>query len=212
VTRLPYGRPEGIPHLFCSAVPDEKALRLHGTGTARVIGLEEGQILTRAERVEVEGDRMPDPDRDLLSLLVCSRYRPGVFSTGLVRGLGFEEGALASSVSHDAHNVVAVGADPRSLRLAAEAVISRNGGMAVVSREGTCVLPLDCAGLMSSASYEAVVEDLVRMDDRVRRMGGIPHAFMYLSFLTLSVIPELRMTERGLYDAISRRLVPLFIS
>jgi adenine deaminase len=130
---------------------------------------------------------------------------------GLVRGFGLQEGALASSVAHDAHNVVAVGADHPSLIKAVGAVISGNGGMVAVSREDIDILPLECAGLMSSAPFEHVVENLGRLQERVRQMGGIEQAFMYLSFLTLTVIPELRLTEQGLYDATSHRKVPLFI-
>jgi adenine deaminase len=210
VTRLSYQEPVVVRHPFQSRIPDEAALRFKGKGTARVIRLQRGQILTRADRVSVEGDRLPDPEQDLLTLLVCSRYRPGRYGVGLVRGFGLQEGALASSVAHDAHNVVAVGADHPSLLKAAEAVISRNGGMAVVSREDIDILPLECAGLMSSAPFEHVVENLGRLEDRVRQMGGIEQAFMYLSFLTLTVIPELRLTEQGLFDVTSRRKVPLF--
>jgi adenine deaminase len=184
---------------------------MSGTGTARVIQLQPGQILTRSELVGVEGDNIPDLDRDLLLLLVCSRYRPGRYGIGLVQGFGLQEGALAGSVAHDAHNVVAVGADRPSLKTALEAVISHQGGMAAVSGGDTRFLPLDCAGLMSSAPFEEVVEHLHGLDDQVRRMGGIDHAFMYLSFLTLTVVPELRLTEKGLFEVASRTWVPLFV-
>jgi adenine deaminase len=210
VTHLSYQEPVVLRHSFQSQIPDEAALRLTGRGIARVIRLQQGQILTRTEWVSVDGDRLPDPEQDLLTLLVCSRYRPGRYGVGLVRGFGLQEGALASSVAHDSHNVVALGTDHRSLLKAAEAIISRNGGMAAVRGEDIDILPLECAGLMSSAPFEHVVENLGRLEDRVRQMGGIEQAFMYLSFLTLTVVPELRLTEQGLYDVASRRTVPLF--
>ncbi len=212
VSRLPYRRSAVVGHPVWAPAPDEYAFRLSGAGTARVMRLQPGQILTRTESVAVEGDRIPDLDRDILILVVCSRYRPGRYGVGLVQGFGLQEGALAGSVAHDAHNVVAVGADWRSLKMSLEAVISRKGGMAAVSGGNTRFLPLDCAGLMSSAPFEEVVENLHELDDQVERMGGIEHAFMYLSFLTLTVIPELRLTEKGLFDVASRTWVPLFIS
>lgn len=212
VTHFGYQKSSVLRHTFRSTIPDDRALLLTGTGTARVIQLQVGQILTRSVLLAVDGNRIPDPAQDILLLLVCSRYRPGKYGVGLVRGFGLQEGALASSVAHDAHNVVAVGADYHSLLRAVEAVISHNGGIVVVSRDETHLLPLDCAGLMSSAPYGEVVRDLDLLEDRVRQLGGIDQAFMYLSFLTLSVIPELRLTEWGLYDVVFRRRVPLFIS
>jgi adenine deaminase len=212
VTHIVHQEPAVIRHTFLLEVPDERALMLTGMGRARVIELQDGQILTRNKLMEVEGDCMPDPAQDILTLLVCSRYRPGNFGLGLVQGFGLQEGALASSVAHDSHNVVAVGADYPSLRKAVAVVLSHNGGLAAVSREGIRVLPLECAGLMSSAPYEKVAEDLSLLEGQVQHMGGIEQAFMYLSFLTLTVVPELRLTERGLYDVASRSKVPLFIT
>jgi adenine deaminase len=212
VTRLPYRKPSVAGHTIRAVVPDEKVLRIARTGSAQIIRIQKSQILTRTELIDVEGDRLPDPARDILLLLVCSRYRPGNYAVGLVRGFGLQEGALASSVAHDAHNIVAVGADVNSLRKAVQAVISENGGMVAMSKDGLCTLPLACAGLMSFAPHERVVEELDLLEDAVLRMGGIEQAFMYLSFLTLSVVPELRLTERGLYDVLNRSYVPLFVS
>jgi adenine deaminase len=212
VTHLSYRKPAVIRHIFQTSPPEEGALRITGSGNARVIGLQEGQILTRMEVREVRGDSVPDTEQDILPLLVCSRYRPGRFGLGLVHGFGLQEGALASSVAHDAHNVVAVGADERSLREAVRAVISRDGAMVVARGDDMRALPLDCAGLMSSAPCGQVVEELDLLEDRIQRMGGIAQAFMYLSFLTLSVVPELRLTENGLYDVATRSRVPLFVA
>jgi adenine deaminase len=211
VTRLPYREPAVAGHTIRAVLPDEKALQIAGAGRARVIQIQKGQILTRNEVIDVKGDLLPDPARDILLLLVCSRYRPGKYAVGLVRGFGIQEGALASSVAHDAHNIVAIGADVPSLREAVKEVIAKNGGMVVVSRDGLRTLPLACAGLMSAAPHQQVVAELDLLEDAVQRMGGIEQAFMYLSFLTLSVVPELRLTEQGLYDVMSQTCVPLFV-
>jgi adenine deaminase len=211
VSHLTYREPAVVRHTFHSQVPDEKAYQITGKGIARVIGLQKGQISTRMDQVAVDGNSLPDAEHDILTLLVCSRYRPGRYGVGLVHGFGLQEGALATSVAHDAHNVVAVGADHHSLRRAVEDVVSHNGGMAVVSAENGWFLPLDCAGLMSSHPFEQVAEKFHAMEDQILHMGGIKQAFMYLSFLTLTVVPELRLTEQGLYDVASRSRVPLFI-
>ncbi|MDD1677595.1 MAG: adenine deaminase [Methanomicrobiales archaeon] len=212
VTRLPFQEPNVVRHTFHTVVPTEKELELVPTGKARVIEIQKGQILTREKIMDVEGGLLPDPVRDILTLLVCSRYRPGANGVGMVHGFGLREGALASSVAHDAHNVVAVGADTHSLQKAVRAVSSHNGGMAVVSAEETWFLPLECAGLMSSSPYEQVCRKLDLLEEQAHRMGAFDRAFMYLSFLTLTVVPELRLTERGLYNAVTQRRVPLFIS
>ncbi|MDD1673730.1 MAG: adenine deaminase [Methanomicrobiales archaeon] len=210
INRLRYQEPAIIRHTFHATLPTEADLAIRRNGIARVIRLEKGQIITRNEEIAVEGERIPDPEMDLLKVMVCSRYRPGSFALGIVRGFGFQEGAIASSVAHDSHNVVAAGADDHSLRKAAGIVISRNGGMVVVSHHGISSLPLDCAGLMSSQPYPKVVRALQHLDDQTNRMGAIEQPFMYLSFLTLTVVPALRLTERGLYDVYEQTRVPLF--
>jgi adenine deaminase len=212
VTRLSYQKPTIVRHIFHATVPEEKDLHLAGKGEARVIELQRGQILTREEVISVEGDQVPDPERDILMLVVCSRYRPGHYGIGLVHGFGLQEGAFASSVAHDAHNVVAVGADVHSLRKAIDAIVTHQGGMVAISLEELHILTLPCAGLMASAPYEQVVQDLHLLEEKLHGMGAIEQAFMYLSFLTLTVVPELRLTERGLYDVTASRRVPLFMS
>ena len=211
VTHVPFCKSEVVRHTFAGNLPPGTDLRITGKGKARVIVLVKGQILTRSEVVPIDGDRMPDVGRDILKLLVCSRYRPGKFALGLVKGFGLREGALASSVAHDSHNVIAVGVDDRSLRRAAQVIISRNGGLAVITKGEECVLPLECAGLMSAEPYETVADALHQIEDRTRLLGCVEHPFMYLSFLALSVVPELRLTENGLYEPGSASRVPLFL-
>jgi adenine deaminase len=129
---------------------------------------------------------------------------------GLVRGFGFLKGAIASSVAHDAHNLIAVGTSDDEILRAIGAVIRMQGGMAAVTGEQEACLPLDFGGLMSTLPYPDVAARLQELHVFTKAMGGIDDPFMYLSFLSLTVIPSLRITDRGVFDAAEFRDVPLF--
>jgi adenine deaminase len=131
---------------------------------------------------------------------------------GLVHGFGLVSGAIATSVSHDAHNILAAGASDREIARAIREVALGDGGMVAVSGDEATVLPLECAGLMSAEPYEKVAARLSELDRMVASLGGIPRSFMHLSFLALPVIPELRITPRGLFDTVALRHVDLFLA
>jgi len=198
-------------HTMVQCIPPAmNDIRISGTGTARVIGLVPHQILTESLRYVIEDPNKPDYDRDILKVVVCNRYGKGKRGIGLVHGFGFRQGAIACSISHDAHNIVATGASDAEICSAIEAVVKAGGAMAaVIDREAT-VLPLDCAGLMSTLPYEEVADRLGQLKNVTGTMGGIEDPFMYLSFLSLTVIPALRITDRGVFDAGEFRDVQLF--
>ncbi|WAC04210.1 MAG: adenine deaminase [Methanoregula sp.] len=198
-----------VPISFRCAVPSVDTIRINGSGTARVIGIIPRQIITEPLRLEYEGRSMPD--RDILKVVVCNRYGTGTCGVGLVKGFGFTEGAIASSVAHDAHNLIATGTSDKEILSAIAEVIRMHGGMAAVAGKYYASLPLDCGGLMSSLSYPVVVERLKSLQNVTRRMGGIDDPFMYLSFLSLTVIPAVRITDRGVFDGAEFRDVPLFV-
>jgi adenine deaminase len=201
-----------LPSLFHGHPPSDEDIRITGGGTARVIGLIPDQIVTESLRYEVTPREIPDLHRDLLKVVVCNRYRGTACGVGLVHGFRLKRGAIATSVSHDAHNVIAVGASDTEIRWAIEEVFRREGAMAAIVGNTRIVLPLDCAGLMSTLAYPEVIRHLHLLHEATaNRMEGIPHPFMYLSFLALTVIPALRITDRGLFDAVSFRDVPLFV-
>jgi adenine deaminase len=127
-----------------------------------------------------------------------------------VHGFGLSDGAIAASVSHDAHNIVAMGTADRDILTAIRRVIEREGGLVAVGADQVTELPLPVAGLMSAAPYDRVAARLGDLERHVEQMGGIPHAFMHLSFLALTVIPALRLTPRGLFDVAAGRDVPVF--
>lgn len=209
-----YARPAALSRLdapFSSPMPAREDIRLTGRGKARVIGLVPHQIITESLRCPCSAADIPDLKNDILKVVVCKRYhetrRCGV---GLVQGFGITKGAIASSISHDAHNIVAVGAGDDEILAAISAVIRARGGMAAVIGKDCTLLPLNCAGLMSDLPCEDVVARLDALHDATAAMGSIPDPFMYLSFLALTVIPSLRVTDRGMFDGNAFCDVPLF--
>jgi adenine deaminase len=199
-----------LPASVRCTTPTRDQIRIPGHGTARVIGLVPGQIITEDLLFEVDAAALPDRERDLLKVVVCNRYgRPGI-GTGIVHGFGMKEGAIAASVSHDAHNIIATGAGDAEILAAITEVIRVKGGMAAVNGPEVTVLPLDCAGLMSTLPARDVVARLDALREATGKTGGIAEPFMYLSFLALTVIPALRITDHGLFDGVAFRDVPVF--
>jgi adenine deaminase len=190
--------------------PQPETIRIFGNGRARVIGLVPGQIVTEALTYECSASDIPDRDRDIQKVVVCNRYRDAPPGLGLVHGFAFRDGAIACSISHDAHNIVATGTSDDSILQAIREVVRSQGGMVAVCGNEMTVLPLDCAGLMSTLPYGEVVDRLKALHTTTGRIGGIDNPFMYLSFLALTVIPALRVTDRGVFDGIAFRDVPLF--
>ena len=154
-----------------------------------------------------DGRVVADPARDLAKLAVVERHHAtGRVGVGLVRGFGLRSGAFASTVAHDAHNIVVVGVDDASMAACVERLAELGGGIAVA--DGGAVrgeLALPVAGLLSEAPAEEVVERLDALVALLRDQGVRGDApFMTLSFLALSVIPDLKLTDRGLVDVVAR--------
>jgi adenine deaminase len=184
-------------------------------GDARVIGIVPGQIVTESlvdtPRV-VNGAAVSDPGRDMVKIAVVERHLgSGRIGLGFVRGTGLHTGAVASTVAHDAHNMVVVGADDGDMARAAQRLAELGGGMVVVSSRGIrAELPLPVAGLLSDAPAATVVEQTRALDEAARALGCTLEApFHTIGFLALSVIPSLKITDRGLVDVDSFRIVPL---
>ncbi|MFC2022837.1 adenine deaminase [Chloroflexota bacterium] len=193
-----------------------EALRLRvAQDVVPVIEVVPGQIVTRkcVERVQVlDGMVAADTSRDILKLVVVERHQAtGNIGVGLVRGFGLKQGALASSVAHDSHNIVAVGADDESI-LSAVREIERLGGGLVVSAGSKVLasLALPIAGLLSREPLEAVVTELEELERQARGLGTLlPASLATLSFMALPVIPELRLTDLGVVDVAGFRLISI---
>jgi len=180
-----------------------------------VIEAIDGELIThrRVEEPRVEdGLAVADPDRDILKIAVVNRYEDAPAALAFVRGFGLERGAIASSVAHDSHNVIAIGATDEDLAAAINAVVDQNGGLAVVCGDERRTLPLPVAGLMSTDPCADVAHRYSTLDGLAKELGASLRApFMTLSFLALLVIPEIKISDKGLFDAERFEFLPLFV-
>jgi adenine deaminase len=190
-------------------------LRLPGhTGTARVIGMIPDQIVTDDLTMDVqaaEGTVVADPERDLLKVAVVERYGRGRVGVGLLHGLGLRAGAVASSVAHDAHNIVVAGANDDDMALAVREIERMQGGL-VVTRNSAVVerLALPLGGLVSPLTATEVGQAEDRIERAIVEQGvTIARPFIFLSFLALSVVPKLKITDRGVLDVAAWQIVPV---
>jgi len=181
----------------------------------RVIEAIDGSLITRrlvdTPRLE-NGCAVTDFERDLLKIAVVNRYRAAPAAVAFITGFGLKRGAIASSVAHDSHNVVAIGTDDELLCTAVNRVIAAGGGLSAVGDNVDEFLPLPIAGLMSDAPYENVASAYSRIDRAAKHMGSpLRSPLMTLSFMALLVIPELKLSDRGLFDCARGALTPLFV-
>jgi adenine deaminase len=217
---LPWERPARRVVLRSSMNVDwgKVSLSLPAEGRqVRIIGAIRDQLITHhliQETPQAEGQVIADTQRDILKMAVIERHlATGRVGQGLVRGLGLQRGAIASTVAHDHHNLVVIGADNQSMLTAAHALANTQGGMAAALNNAVLAqLPLPIAGLMSDQPIEQVRQ---RMDEVLRaahQLGSSLHdPFMAMSFLALPVIPSLKLTDHGLVDVDKFKLVSLFI-
>ncbi|UCG44513.1 MAG: adenine deaminase [candidate division WOR-3 bacterium] len=196
--------------LGCFAIKAEADL-------CRVIRVVPDQIVTEQKVVPPtveKGHVVADPGRDLLKLAVVERHRAtGRIGLGLVSGFGLKQGALATTVAHDSHNMIVVGADDKDMLKAAQELKKAGGGYVAVARgQVAAMLRLPIAGLMSEQSAEKVVPELRKLIHKAGVWGSRLHnPFIALSFLALPVIPELKLTDRGLFDVSQFKHVELFV-
>jgi adenine deaminase len=187
----------------------------HGGGRIRVIEIVAEQLLTK-QRVEdplvEDGNIVADPSRDFAKIVVVERHHAtGRVGKGFVTGFGLKEGAFASTVAHDAHNIVVVGMNDADM-IACIDRLGETGGGIVAALDGAILaeLPLPVAGLLSDQPIETVLKQIDETHAAVAGLGvTIPSPFMTLSFLALSVIPALKITDRGLIDVDAFEIVPL---
>jgi adenine deaminase len=185
-------------------------------GRARVIGVIPEQIVTEDLRLAPttdDGFVVSDPQRDLLKIAVVERHHgTGNVGLGLVKGVGLKRGAIASSVAHDSHNIIVVGASDEEMQAAVARVVEMGGGQVVLAGgevQAACALPI--AGLMSDRPLEEVRDQVEALTEAAHALGcTLPDPLMTLSFLALPVIPALKLTDKGLVDVNAFDFVPLF--
>lgn len=186
-----------------------------GRGNIRVIEVLDGQIVTGSGEAApaTRGElAVADPTRDILKIAVVNRYGNVPPATAFVRGVGLKAGAIASSVAHDCHNIVAVGTTDEDICRAVNLLIRHGGGIALAGPAGReDILPLPVAGLMSDGYAEDAAAGYARLTRGAREIGSSLHApFMTLSFLALLVIPSLKLGDRGLFDGTKFGFVQVF--
>lgn len=180
----------------------------------RVIVAENGSLMTGSEEASSGEGQFVNavPNDDILKIVVKERYNDRPPSVGFIRGFGLKKGAMASSVAHDSHNIVAVGTNDRDIVAAINLIIEAEGGMSAVSEEGSDILKLPVAGIMSDMPVTAMAARYDRLSETVRGFGSrLDAPYMTLSFMALLVIPRLKLSDRGLFDGLAFRHVPLFI-
>jgi adenine deaminase len=183
---------------------------------AWVIGILPDQILTRKLSLPVKKDDkgmvISDPESDILKIAVIERHKAsGNIGLGLVKGFGLKRGALATSVAHDSHNVVVLGVADEEMKQAVQEVERMQGGFVVVDqKEVKASLPLPVAGLMSLEAAEGIASQVEKLTQAAREIGVLlENPFLTLSFMALPVIPELKLTDKGLVDVSQFQIIPL---
>ena len=183
----------------------------------KVINVIPGQLLTKESIEEakiVDGYVESDPERDILKMVVIERHRAsGNIGIGFVKGFGLKEGAIASSVAHDSHNIVVVGTSDADILHAAVDLVKSQGGKVVVKNQRKLeILPLPIAGLISDRSVEEVMLKMNSLKKAAKSIGSvIDDPFMMLAFMCLPVIPELKLTDKGLVDVREFQFTSVFV-
>ncbi len=221
------------PNRFAARNLQPKALQVIRKGKRLLcIKVQDGQLVTGREWVELQGTSdagpkssrpspesqnqaalvNPEPERDLLKLVVLNRYREAPPAIAFVKGFGLKRGALASTVAHDSHNIIAAGCSDEAICQSINALVESGGGISVADEnKESSVLPLPIAGLMSDLDGWTVAERYEELDARVKALGSSLSApFMSLSFLALLVIPSLKLSDLGLFDGDLFRFCDMF--
>jgi adenine deaminase len=182
-------------------------LKIEVRGKARIIGIIDGEIITDEILEEIKGP--VDLEKDILKIVVVERHKSsGRVGRGFVKGFGIKEGAIASSISHDSHNLIAIGVDDESICKAINRIIELQGGIVVVSSRGVEELQLQIAGLMTEMPAEVLLERVTKIQKLLREMGcKLKSPIITLSFLALPVIPKLKITDYGLVNVGEGKIV-----
>lgn len=212
---LPDLRSEHVNNFNCTAkVPADFVCEApEGSVSLRIIEALDGQLITPALWEEVQtqnGTIESDISRDILKITVVNRYKNAPVAVAFVRNFGLKEGAIASTVGHDSHNIIAVGCDDASICKAVNTVIAMRGGIAAVGTEETHQLALPIAGLMTDVDGYAISKEYTLLDQFVKSelKSTLTSPFMTLSFMALLVIPSLKLSDKGLFDGDQFSFVP----
>jgi adenine deaminase len=181
----------------------------------QVIGIREGDLytdtLTLKARVE-QGEAVADPERDLAKVVIFDRHRGKSTARAFARGFGIRQGAIATTIGHDSHNLAVLGMADADMLLAAREVENMHGGISVVVEgELLASVPLPIAGLISNRELESVIAQLTSLKGAIRKMGTEKDILMILHFIQLAVIPEIKVTDQGLVNVLKQEFIDLFV-
>ncbi len=192
---------------FSCIVKNEKDVEINWNGEKEIPVIEavDGQLITNrmnAAPTIINNLLISNPEKDILKIAVVNRYKESPVAKAFIKNFGLKKGAIASSVAHDSHNIVAVGVDDESICRAVNLVIEQRGGLSAVGNRNEMILPLPLAGLMSIEDGYKVAAEYTAIDKMVKtELGSILSApFMTLSFMALLVIPHLKLSDMGLFD------------
>lgn len=213
---IPY-QPEKPINNFKAESIDPAILQIKASSEhqIRVIKAIDGELITQEvleEPTTHEGFIVSDIRRDLLKIVVINRYQPHANpSIDFIEGFGIQSGAIASTIAHDSHNIIAVGVTDEAIAQAINLVIEHQGGISAVYEDTQAVLPLEIAGLMSRAEGSVIAQTYHRLDTLVKQQMGstLKAPYMTLSFMALLVIPEIKLSDRGLFDAAHFRFISM---
>ncbi|HEV7231348.1 MAG TPA: adenine deaminase C-terminal domain-containing protein, partial [Bacteroidia bacterium] len=184
------------------------------SGKMRVIEVLDGQLITNKLSLSckvVDGFAVADPEKDVLKIAVVNRYSDAVPAVAFIKNVGLKRGAIASCVAHDCHNIVVVGTNDEDICAAVNLIIASQGGISLADRRHQEVLPLPVAGIMSNLDGYEIAEQYTRIDQKAKELGSTLRApFMSLSFMALLVIPQLKLSDKGLFDGNIFEFVPVF--
>jgi adenine deaminase len=213
-TQIPRVKNEVINHFNTSAKkPTDFQVPAQGK-QVRVIEALDGQLITPEGQGEIliqEGYASSNPEKDILKITVVNRYQDAAPAVAFIKNFGIKSGAIASSVGHDSHNIIAVGVDDESICRAVNLLIEAKGGVSAVDGNQEEVLPLPVGGIMSPGDGYEVAAAYTRIDRLAKDMGSTLNSpFMTLSFMALLVIPDLKLSDKGLFDGKSFAFVDVF--
>ena len=195
-----------INHFNCREIhPDEIKIKVKND-TINVIEALDGQlitnkIVTRTAFLGKNGFIDSNPEADILKIVVVNRYTPSKPAIGFIKNFGLKAGAIASSVAHDSHNIVAVGVNDEAICEAVNLIVAKKGGVSCIDGENQILVELPVAGLMSDKNGYEVAADYTAIDARAKSLGSkLSAPFMTLSFMALLVIPHLKLSDLGIFD------------
>lgn len=207
ITKIPSMPAESINQFNCTPkTPADFAVPFKNIENIMVIEAVDGQLITNKLEVPAsallkDGFLQSNPDKDILKIAVVNRYHPAEIAIGWIKNFGLQHGAIASSVAHDSHNIIAVGANDESICEAINLVINQKGGISCVSPLNSMVLALPIAGLMSDQDGYEIAKKYTQIDKMSKSSGsGLSAPFMTLSFMALLVIPHVKLSDKGLFD------------